>query len=385
MKTSDSTMQKTIMIVAGEASGDLYGGGIAGYIHNTDRNIRCIGMGSSKMRDAGVELLYDSAGIAVVGILEVLTHWPEIKRALRTLEDYIPGNKPDLLILIDYQEFNLRLARFAKQHGVKVLFYISPQVWAWRQGRLKKFVDRIDMMAVIFPFEVKYFTAAKIPVRYTGHPLCNKVAATASRHDTLDKYGLTAASPVIGLLPGSRRSEIQRILPILLETAKRLRTLMPGAQFLLPVAGSSLLPQIQDKLRHTDLDIKTCIDDTYNAINSCDAAMVASGTATLETALLNVPMAVVYRLSPISHAILRRLISIPLYSLVNIIAGKEIVREFIQDQASPDLIAGEIVRLIDDKFYRNQVTASLQSVRQELGDTDGIEGIAELALQMLHS
>lgn len=371
------------MIVAGEASGDLHGGEIAQYLRSVDHTIHCTGMGSSKMNDAGVKLLYDSAGIAVIGIWEVLTHWFEIKRALRTLEEYIANNKPDLLILIDYQEFNLRLAKFAKRHDVKVLFYVSPQVWAWRQGRIKKFANRIDMMAVIFPFEVNYFDAANIPARYTGHPLCKKVKVTLNKPDALKKFNINADAPVVGLLPGSRRSEIQRILPILLQSAKILIDRIPNVQFLLPVASATLLPQIKESLKHTDLNIKYCLNDTYNAISCCDAVVVASGTATLEVALLNIPMAVVYRVAPISYAILKRLVSVPYISLVNIIAGKEVVRELIQSQARPDWIADEITRLIDNGQYRKQMQTDLQGVRQALGELDGIEGISLLALQML--
>ncbi|MBN1379430.1 MAG: lipid-A-disaccharide synthase [Gammaproteobacteria bacterium] len=378
-------MNKTILIVAGEASGDMHGAEIAKYLSATDSSIRCVGMGGQKMRDAGVELLYDSANIAVVGLWEVLTHWTDIKHALHTLEKYIVDSKPDLLLLIDYQEFNLRLAKFAKQHGTRVLFYISPQLWAWRRRRIKKFIARVDMMAVIFPFEVKYFEQAGIPVRYTGHPLNNKVVATVEKPDALKKFNISTKHPVIGLLPGSRQSEIQRILPILLNTAKVLTNRIAGIQFLLPVAHASLLPKIEVELAAADLNIQCCINDTYNAINCCDAVIVASGTATLEVALLNIPMAIVYRVAPLSYAILRHLVSIPYIGLANIIAGKKVIQEFVQNDARPERIADEIQKLLDHREYRQQILANLREIKHKLGDSDGIKGISQLILEILQN
>lgn len=371
------------MLVAGEASGDLHGSEIARYVRAANPDIRCVGMGSNRMRNNGVELLYDSAGIAVVGLWEVLTHWNEIKRALHKLEQYIVDNRPDLLLLIDYQEFNLRLAGFARRHGVKVLFYISPQLWAWRRGRIKRFVHNVDMMAVIFPFEVDYFEQAGIPVRYTGHPLSGKVKATLDKNTARTQFGLRSDQPVIGLLPGSRRSEIQRILPILLASAERLQQRFPEIQFVLPAAGDNLIPRIEDALKQSKANVKLCTNQTYNAVNCCDAAIVASGTATLEVALLNVPMAVVYRVAPLSYAILRRMLSIPYVALANIVAGREVAREFIQHQAQPERIAAEISELISNPDYNRRTRENLQQVKDNLGETDGIEGISRLALDML--
>ena len=375
---------KTVMIVAGETSGDLHGSEIARYFRNTDQSISCIGMGSQKMRDAGVELLFDCAGIAVVGLWEVLTHWSDIKRAMRTLKKHLTQSPPDLLLLIDYQEFNLRLARFAKQRGIKVLFYVSPQLWAWRKGRIKKFVNCIDMMAVIFPFEVEYFKTANIPVRYVGHPLCNKVLATSDRASTRNQYGLNPDQPLVGLLPGSRQAEVKRILPLQLEAARLLTKQIPGVQFILPLANTSLGDLIQAHIVKSNLNIALCKKERYNAINACDAAVVASGTATLEVALLGVPMAVVYSVAPLTYAILSRLISVPYIGLVNIVAGQKVANEFVQTEADPVQITEEISKLLLDEGYAEQARQGIKLVKDKLGTQDGIEGIGQLALELLY-
>ena len=371
------------MIVAGEMSGDLHGSEIARYVRRTDQSIRYIGMGSQKMREAGVDILFDCAGIAVVGLWEVLTHWPDIKRAMRTLKKHIVQAPPDLLLLIDYQEFNLQLAHFAKQQGVKVLFYVSPQLWAWRKGRIKKFVNRIDMMAVIFPFEVKYFEAANIPVRYVGHPLCNKVSANSDRVNTRNKYGLNPDQPLVGLLPGSRQAEVKKILPIQLETAQLLTNQIPEVQFILPLANSSLRAMVQENIVKHNLNITLCEKERYNAIHACNAAVVASGTATLEVALLGVPMAVVYSVAPLTYAILSRLISVPHIGLVNIVAGQQVAKEFVQTEAKPVQIAEEISKLLLDVNYAERARRETKLVKDKLGTIDGIEGIGQLALKLL--
>ena len=371
------------MIVAGEASGDLHGSKIARYLKRKNKDIHCLGMGSEKMRDAGVELLYDSANIAVVGLWEVLKHWSDIQAALRILKQQIVTNPPDLLLLIDYQEFNLKLAKFAKQHQVNVLFYVSPQLWAWRQGRIKNFINTVDMMAVIFPFEVTYYEKAGIPVRYVGHPLANKVKASASKQALQTQFKLNPETPTIALLPGSRRSEIKKILPILLETAQLITAKHSGAQFLLPLANPNFKQYVVELSSQYQCDIRILDGRAYDATYCSDAACVASGTATLEVALLQTPMAIVYQVSALSYAILRRLIKVPYVGLANIIAGDLVAPEFIQDKADPNQIAAEIIRLLEDQDYCQLRKNALQQVSAKIGDSDGIAGISDLALEML--
>lgn len=374
---------KTVMMVAGEASGDLHGAEIARKLQAADPAIDCLGMGSHRMQAAGVELLVDSENIAVVGLIEVLKHWTDIKAALRTLERHIEKHPPDLLLLIDYQEFNLRLAQSAKALGVRVLFYVSPQVWAWREGRIRKFADRIDMMAVIFPFEVPYYEKAGIPVRYVGHPLTRRVRTGRDRGAARRHFGLDENRPLAALLPGSRRSEIKRILPILIETARLVRERNPQVQFLAAAANPHARQTIETMLDAHGVPMTVTDTDFYDAVGASDAAMVASGTATLEVALLQIPMTIVYRIAPLSYAILKRLIRIDNVGLANIVAGTPVAPEFIQGAAQPRAIAAEITRLLDDPAYREQTVSRLDIVRQRLGETDGLQGIADLTLEML--
>ena len=384
--TAAVSSASTIMLVAGEASGDAYGAAIAQRLFdNADQaKLKLVGMGAQKMRAAGIELLVDSSDIAVVGLVEVLSHWPQIKAALQTLTDYLQTNPPDLLVLIDYQEFNLRLAKQAKALGIKVLFYIGPQVWAWREQRLKKFRDVVDMMAVIFPFETRYYSKYNIPVRYVGHPLAHKVQPNLSKELALQTLGLAPNRPTVCLLPGSRRSEIKQLLAILVASAARIAHALPEVQFILPVAATLRITELQQQLAASPVPIILVDSLVYDAIYYSDAAIVASGTATLEAALLNTPMAIVYRIAPLSYAILKRLIKVPYIGLANIVAGSEVAPEFVQQRAQPELIAAEIIQLLSNPNYHASRQQGLRNVREQLGTTDGMQRIADLILEMLH-
>lgn len=376
-------MPKTVMLIAGEASGDKHGAEIVRRLRASNPDLRFTGMGSSHMRAAGVELLVDSRNIAVVGLFEVLAHWNEIQSALKTLQNHIADDPPDLLLLIDYPEFNLKLAAAAKALGVRVLFYVSPQVWAWRQGRVKKIGRAIDMMGVIFPFEVPFYEKHNVPVRYVGHPLAGHVNATTSREQARSDFGLKPDLPAVALLPGSRKSEIKRILPLIAETAVHIQKNLAGVQFILPVANTLDIGEIRARLAPYPIAITLIENRTYDAVSCSDAAIVASGTATLEVALLQVPMAIVYRVSPVSYAIFKRLIKVQHVGLANIVAGEAVAREFIQDNARPEVIAAETLRQLTDNDYRNAQVRKLGAVREKLGEIDGIQGISNLALEML--
>jgi lipid-A-disaccharide synthase len=376
-------MSKTVMLLAGEASGDKHGAKIAEYLMATDNSIRCTGMGGKHMRTAGVELVVDSSNIAVVGLFEVLAHWDEIQAAIKTLKQSLADNPPDLLVLIDYPEFNLKIAAFAKAAGIKVLFYISPQVWAWRSWRAKKIGRAIDKMAVIFPFEETFYRQHNIPVSYVGHPLAGEVKPSRNREQAISAFGLQAGAPTVALLPGSRNSEIKRILPILAEAAIHIRQTIDNVQFILPVASSLNIDDIREKLSVYPLPITLVDGQSYDVVSCSDAAIVASGTATLEVALLQTPMAIVYRVSPVSYAIFKRLIKVKYVGLANIVAGQQVAKEFIQDNARPEDIAREIIRQLTDHKYRDTLKKQLQTVGEKLGNTDGIKGIGELVLKML--
>lgn len=383
MHSPPQANEKKIVIVAGEASGDMHAAGLIHGLKKIRPNIQVTAMGGDKLRHAGAEILVDYHKLAVVGIVEILRHYPDIKRALNQLESHLIQQKPDLLILVDYVEFNLRLAKKAKALGIQVLFYISPQVWAWRQGRVKKIGQVIDMMAVIFPFELAFYHRYQIPVRYVGNPLVGKVAASRPRLDNFKTFHLDPEKPVIGLQPGSRRSEITRLLPLYLNTARLLKATLPDIQFVLPVAPGITHAWIHEQIPD-DLNITLIENESaYDVMNVCTAILTASGTATLETALMGVPMVVAYQVAPLSYAIMKRLIKIPFISLVNIIAQKQVIQEFVQQQATPEVLVEELLKLLGNPDYRQTIKTGLNEVKQKLGTTKGSDAIAELADEML--
>jgi lipid-A-disaccharide synthase len=364
------TVNRTVMLVAGETSGDMHGAELARWLSHS--GIRCTGMGSRHMREAGVELIVDSSGI-----------WSEIQHALKTLRTALASGRPDLLVLIDYPEFNLKLAETAKALGIPVLFYVSPQVWAWRPKRIHKIGRRIDHMAVIFPFEADLYRRAGIPVTYVGHPLAQRVNAGSDRVTVLKSLGLDTGSKTVALMPGSRSGEIKRLLPVLIETAKLIRQRMPGVQFVLPAAPALDAARLQQQVDASGLRLPVVQGRTYDAVNASDIAVTASGTATLEVALLETPMIVVYKVSPLSYAILKRLITVKQIALANIVAGRPVVPELIQEEATPGRIASEAVRLLTDPDYHRQMREDLAAVRENLGQHDGIAELGELAIKLL--
>lgn len=377
-------MAKTIMISAGEASGDLHAANLLKALRTLLPDVQARAMGGNKLREAGAEILIDCTDLAVVGIVEVLMNYRMIKAALNRLIDDIRNNPPDLLILVDYQEFNFRLARAAKQCGVKVLFYISPQVWAWRPHRVHKIGKIIDMMAVLFPFEEKFYREAGVPVSFVGNPLVDEARPLRSKQDDIEHFKLDSQRRIIGLFPGSRKGEIKRVLPIQLETARLLHQAHPEFQFVLPIASTLTVDDLAPQLaRYPELKIQTIQDCVYDVMQVCDAIVTASGTATLEIALMGIPNAITYRIAPLSYFILKRMVTIDHIGLANIVAEKEIVREFIQHEAQPGDIAEEILRLLSDTAYRQSMIDELAKLKQKLGKPGGSKNVAQLALSLL--
>jgi len=376
---------KTIMISAGEASGDLHAANLVKALHKIDDNIQIRGMGGEKLRQAGVDVLIDCSDIAVVGIVEVLVNYRKIIRVLNQLRDELRNNPPDLLILVDYQEFNFKLAQTAKECGVKVLFYIGPQVWAWRPHRVHKIAARVDMMAVLFPFEEKFYKEANVPVQFVGNPLVDEARPSKSKTEAMQTYELDNNNKTIGLFPGSRRGEIKRVLPIQLETAALLKQKHTDLQFILPVASTLEKSEFDIYMKEYEaLNIKLVKDNPYDVIQVCDAIITASGTATLEIALMGIPNAITYRISPISYFILKRMVTIDNIGLANIVTEKSIVKEFIQGDAQPQNICNEIDRILCDDVYRNNMIKELNSVREKLGKEGGSNNVAQLAFDMLN-
>ncbi|MEM7563314.1 MAG: lipid-A-disaccharide synthase [Pseudomonadota bacterium] len=371
-----------VMILAGEASGDAHAAEFALQLKKLHPEIRLSGMGSHEMQQAGVEVFFDSSIIAVVGLVEVIKHWSDIKQAMAIVKKKINETQPDILVLVDYPEFNLKMAKYAQSLGIKVLFYISPQVWAWRPKRIHKIGRLIDHMAVIFQFELTYYERAGIPASFVGHPLVGKVQTSSSVEATRLQLGLGADDRVIGLFPGSRQSEILRLLPLMLDTARTMQQQEPGLKFLLPVATTLDLESIRQQCDDSGVEILVCRDNIYDLISSCDAIATCSGTVTLEIALLGVPMCILYKMSSISYFIMSRLITIPHIGLANIVAGSAVVRELLQDDANADALSRELFELINDHNYREKVQTGLSRVRDNLGHENGAENVANLILEL---
>jgi lipid-A-disaccharide synthase len=376
-------MTYTLLFSAGETSGDQHAANVFLELKKRQPDIRGIGMGSTKMRQAGIEISYDSSNIGVIGVVEVLKHYPEIRNALKLMQQMVVTTRPDLVICVDYKEFNFKLAKFAKQQGIKVLFYVSPQVWAWRPKRVVKYGKVIDMMAVIFPFETTYYQAENIPVRYVGHPSVDKTYPQRTKAEDLTLFGLNSQQPIVGLLPGSRMNEIKRMLPVMLEAAAKIAILKPQTQFILPQADSVSDALLHSYLSTATVNVRVIKNQPYDVMQCCDAIMTTSGTATLEIALLNVPMVIAYKLSPLTYLLGRLLVNIAFIGLPNIIAGKKIVTELIQDAATAENLAIEINRLLNDEIYVQTMKEALSQVKKRTGKGGGSINLANLALEML--
>ncbi|MBI3802824.1 MAG: lipid-A-disaccharide synthase [Nitrospirae bacterium] len=384
--TAQSPNPARIMMVAGEASGDLHGGALAEALLKEDPSLQIVGFGGTAMRRAGVEVIFDIAQLGVVGIFEVFLHlksvWEAYRMGVKTLESGV-----DLLVLIDYPDFNLRLAKAAKQRGVPVVYYISPQVWAWRAGRVKTIGERIDQMLVILPFEERIYTEAGIPCEFVGHPLLDEAASAQLKYPSKSAYlegcGLLPEGTTIGLLPGSRHREVLSHLPTMLEAMALLAKEIPGLQLLVPVAPSLSKEWVLDLTRRVDLPLRCVEGEFQEVLRASDAVVVASGTATLQTALAQAPMVIVYKLSPLTYWLARRLIRLKSIGLVNIVAGRPIVPELIQAEASPERIRQEVGRLLKDGVARERMKGDLKEVAERLGAAGASSRAAAVILERL--
>jgi lipid-A-disaccharide synthase len=371
------------MIVAGEASGDLHGGNLVRAMRQIDPELSFYGVGGKRMQAAGVELLADAADMAVVGLTEVAFKLGMILQVMRRLKASLLHEKPDLVILIDYPDFNLPVARAARKRGIKVLYYISPQVWAWRKGRIETIRKTVDRMVVILPFEEEFYRNAGVDVTFVGHPLLDEVRKKYSRAEALKRFGLRDEAVTIALLPGSRRSEVAALLPEMLRACRILMEKISPLQFILPIAGTLDPAFVRDILGQFPVRVSLIRDEIYDVIGISDAAMVASGTATLETALLETPMVVVYKVSGVSYAIGRRFIRVDYISLVNLIAGCAVVPELIQAEANPERIAAEVKNIVTRHGKAKEMKASLALIRGKLGTPGASQRTARIACDML--
>jgi lipid-A-disaccharide synthase len=392
------TRPARVLIVAGEASGDLYGGllmramqaptdGGSGPQAPPGERVRFTGIGGDAMRDAGLASLADASVLGVTGVVEVAARFGAIWRAYRAAGRVLadPAARPDLAVLIDYPDFNLRLAARARAAGVPVLYFISPQVWAWRRGRVRKMAGLVDRMLVILPFEEAIYREAGVPVTFVGHPLLDLVRTHRTARQERARLGLDPDRPLVALLPGSRRNEIAAHLPPLLDAAARLRAEFRDLQTVLPLAPTRSEAEIRAVARRAGFrDLPTLVrDDRYDAVAAADAAVVASGTATLETALLGVPMVIVYRMNPVTYALARRLTDLPHVGMPNLIAGRRVVPERIQGECTGDAIARALRDLLTDPKRAEEMRAGLGAVRARLGEPGAIGRAARIAWDMI--
>lgn len=376
-------LSRRIMIVAGEASGDIYGADLARETLKLDPDLHFIGIGGARMREVGVETLVDSADMAVVGLVEVLKHFNVISDAFLKLKKILLNDPPELLILIDYPGFNLRLAKIAKKAGVKVLYYISPQIWAWRQGRVKKIARLVDHMAVILPFEAPFYEQAGLPVSFVGHPMLDLVQVSLDRIGSAASFGLDPNRKIVGLFPGSRRNEIERLLPVIVSSALQLKQRFPEIQFVLPLASTLSAEIITPQLEAAGLKVTVTRERIHDLIRACDAVVSVSGTVTLEIALVGTPMVIIYKLSPLTYQLAKRLVKIPNIGLCNIVASETVVQELIQDEANAENISAEIATILTDAGYDTAIRHKLAEIRSKLGCGGASQNVAKLTIALM--
>jgi lipid-A-disaccharide synthase len=372
-----------VVIVAGEASADLHGANLVKAMKRRDPSIRFVGVGGPQMEEAGVDVVMPAGEMAVVGMTEVLSRLRTIAKARRILRSLLRNLRPDLLILLDYPDFNLHMAGIARSSGVPVLYYISPQVWAWRTGRVRKISRRVDRMAVILPFEESFYRKRGVSVEYVGHPLMDLRPPRDGGDRMKAQLNLNGAFPVLGILPGSRKEEVRNLLPIMVRTAEILQERYPGITCLLPLARTLTADFVDSFIRGPSVPIRLVQGDTCGVLEACDAALVTSGTATLEAAIMGVPMAIVYRVSPVSYWIGKRLVRVSHIGLVNLVAGKQVVPELIQGDATPDRLAREVVKILEDSNIRSRMIGNLEAVTESLGGGGAAKRTAALALEMI--
>ena len=373
---------RRILLVAGEASGDQHGAHLIAALNKRNPALAFHGIGGSQMAAAGMVQSMDAGQLAVVGLTEVWAKLPTILRGLRLLTRTMDQWRPDLAILIDYPDFNFRVAARAHQRGIPVLYYVSPQIWAWRTGRVQQIKRLVDHMAVILPFEAPFYRRHGIPVTYVGHPLLDHT--TDIRSNTASDLDTAIG---VGLLPGSRDGEIARHLPVMLAAARIIAQANPATHFFLPLSPTASKDKIEAMVApyRGRINLTLSTQGMAAVLNRCRAAVVASGTATLETALYGVPMVIVYKLSALSYHLGRRLIRVDHIGLVNLIARERVAAELIQDEAQPEAIAREVVLLLTDGPHRRRIMTRLKMVRQRLGTAGAAQRVAQLALNMLAS
>jgi len=358
------------MISTGEPSGELYGALLAREVKRKWPDTEIFGIGGPNMELEGIDLIAPISN--VIGFTEALRHFGEVRKNLKTAKEALTNRRPDIIVLIDYPDFNLALAKKARSAGIPILYYVSPQVWAWRKGRVKKIASLINKIALLFPFEMDCYRNTGLPCEFVGHPLAETIITKKTKEELKQELGLIPDRPVITLLPGSRPAEIRRHLPIIKDIAKKINREMPEFQIVIPLVQGT---DISDEL----MDYITVISGrTREAVASSEVCAVASGTATLEAALLGTPMVVFYKVSPLTFMLGKLLVKVDYFSLVNLLSGKEVVLELIQKEATADNIFSEIIKILNETSYRDNMISSLRKIKDVIGGKRTSERVASM-------
>jgi len=380
-------MGKTILIVTGEASGDLHGAELAQALRKQRPELCILGMGGDKMARAGVELIFDNRQLGVMGLVEVLGRWRSVLGAFGAIREVLERRSVDLVVLIDSPDFNLRVARMAKRLGLPTVYYIGPKVWAWRPGRLKTAKKWVDRMLVIFPFEEPIYQSAGVPCEFVGHPLMDEIPERFDRRALRRRFGIPDAAVVVALLPGSRRMEVDRLLDMMADAVERIRIEFPTVEAILPVAPSLSMPEIRrrlaDRAGHEQLPIRLVSGDAPQVLACADFSIVASGTATLEAAVVGTPMIVVYKVARITELVARLLVRIRIVGLVNILAGRRIVPELLQSDATSEKMADAVLDFLRNPMKIEEQKKALAEVRMKLGPPGAAQRAAASLLNVL--
>jgi len=372
-----------LLLSCGEASGDLYAAALTRALRELDAGVTVAGLGGPRFAAAGGRLVDDYRDLAVTGLTEPLTKLPRLLQAMRRLVHAVKTERPDAVVTIDFPDFNFRLGRAVRKLGIPLVYYIGPQIWAWRPGRLATIRRIADRVLVIFPFEEAIYRDGGVPVEFVGHPLIDLIRISAPRNQFLQAHGLSPSATTVAILPGSRPNEVARILPDLVGAAEKIGAAVPGVQFLVARAPR-LDNQLFETAARSDAGLAIVEGDTDTVLASVDLALTASGTATVQAALHDTPMVIVYRLSPITYRLGRRLVTLSTIGMVNLIAGERIVPELVQDAFTPDAVAREAIDMLTNPSRVASIRSGLARVRERLGGPGASRRAAEAILRVVH-
>lgn len=380
---SERSDLRRALIVTGEASGDLHGANLIKAAQKCDHQLTFFGVGGEKMAAAGCQIVVPSSELAVMGLIEVVRHLPRIWAVFKRLKAIIHGDTPpDVLVLIDSPDFNLRLAKQAKKAGIPVLYYVSPQVWAWRKGRVKGISAVVDRLAAIFPFEPDYYRGLPIDARYVGHPLLDEARLSVPTIEYRSRYKFDSNATVVGLFPGSRGNELKYSFPTIVATAQKIIASHPTARFIVPLAPGVDQAELKLQLDSAGVEVIFVRDSIYDTAAACDVVLCVSGTVTLQIALVETPMVILYKAAPLTYAIGKHLVSVDHFGLPNIVAGKTIVREYVQDEANPQTLFNEVDKILTDDSYRQTMKDNLAQVKSKMGEPGCSTRVAQMVIEL---